>query len=120
MAISKNMLFCGVVLSLLSASRIPASADVCGDFHAKVAKMSEDLDQEKVEEARVSSIQPLPPTDADLCNALRNVHDDAETFIYQVDEECFPDAEKLASFNDDVKTVYHDASVDLGLFHCSH
>jgi hypothetical protein len=119
MAISRNLVFCGVVLSLLSASSIPASADVCGDFHAKVAKMSEDLDQQKVEMARVSSIQPSPFADADLCNGFRKVHDDAEAFIYQVDEECFPDAEKLASFNDDVKTVYHDASEGLGLFHCS-
>ena len=27
---------------------------------------------------------------------------------------------QLGSFNDDVKTVYHDASEGLGLFHCSH
>jgi hypothetical protein len=119
MAVSKNIVFCGVVLSLLSAGSIPASADVCGDFRANVAKMSEDLSQQKAEMDRVSVIQPSPPTDAGLCNALRKVHDDAEAFIFQVDEECFPDAEKLASFNDDVKTVYHDASEGLGLFHCS-
>ena len=119
MAISKNLGFCGVALSLLSASGMPASADVCGDFHANVGKLSEDLNQQKAEMARVSSLQPSPPTDAGLCNALRKVHDDAEAFIFHVDEECFPDAEKLASFNDDVKTVYHDASEGIGLFHCS-
>jgi hypothetical protein len=116
---SKNLVFCGIVLSLLSASSIPASADVCGDFHANVAKLSEDLDQQKAEMARVSSMQPSPPTDAALCTALQKVHDDAEAFIFHVDEECFPGTQELASFNDDVKTVYHDASEGIGLFHCS-
>ena len=117
MAISKNLVFCGIVLPLIFASSIPASADVCGDFHANVAKLSDDLEQQKAEMARVSSIQPSPFTDAGLCNALRKIHDDAEAFIFHVDEECFPDTEKLASFNDDVKTVYHDASEGIGLFH---
>ena len=117
MAISKNSVFCGIVLPLIFASSIPASADVCGDFHANVAKLSDDLEQQKAEMARVSSIQPSPSTDAGLCNALRKIHDDAEAFIFHVDEECFPDTEKLASFNDDVKTVYHDASEGIGLFH---
>ena len=80
MAISKNLALCGVALSLLSASGMPASADVCGDFHANVAKLSEDLNQQKAEMARVSSIQPPPPTDAGLCEALQKVHDDAEAF----------------------------------------
>ena len=91
MAISKNLVFCGIVLPMLFASSIPASADVCGDFHANVAKLSEDLEQQKAEMGRVSSIQPSPSTDAGLCNALRKVHDDAEAFIFHVDEECFPD-----------------------------
>jgi len=118
MAISKNLALFGVALSLLSASGMPASADVCGDFHANVAKMSDDITQQKAEMDRVFNIQPSPPTDAALCTALQKVHDDAEAFIFHVDEECFPGTQELASFNDDVKTVYHDASEGIGLFHC--